>query len=233
MSKWASGDRGKRGDFIDVSHEIEHGMVTYPGLPGPLICDYLSREASRSHYAAGVEFQINKIEMVANTGTYLDAPFHRYADGADLAQLPLECIANLDAVVVRVASGSGRSISAGAFRGMDLKGRAVLVCTGWDRHWRTDQYLSGHPFLAGDAAELLRDSGVVLVGIDSLNIDDIADQSRPVHSILLGSGVLIVEHLCNLQSLPPAGFRFSAVPAKVVRFGSWPVRAFGHVIPPN
>jgi arylformamidase len=219
--------------FIDVSHEIEHGMVTYPGLPGPLICDYLSREASRSHYAAGVEFQINKIEMVANTGTYLDAPFHRYADGADLAQLPLECVANLDAVVVRMAPGNGRSISAAAFQGMDLKGKAVLVRTGWDRHWRTDQYLSGHPFLTGDAAEFLRDSGAVLVGIDSLNIDDIADQSRPVHSILLASGVLIVEHLCNLQSLPSAGFRFSAVPAKVVRFGSWPVRAFGHVIPAN
>jgi len=219
--------------FIDVSHEIEHGMVTYPGLPGPLICDYLSREASRSHYAAGVEFQINKIEMVANTGTYLDAPFHRYADGADLAQLPLECVANLDAVVVRAAPGNERSISAGAFRGMDLKGKAVLVRTGWDRHWRTAQYLSGHPFLTGDAAEFLRDSGAALVGIDSLNIDDTADLSRPVHSILLGSGVLIVEHLCNLQSLPSAGFRFSAVPAKVVRFGSWPVRAFGHVIPAN
>ena len=208
-------------------------MVTYPGLPGPLICDYLSREASRSQYAAGVEFQINKIEMVANTGTYLDAPFHRYADGADLAQLPLECVANLDAVVVRAAPGNERSISAGAFRGMDLKGKAVLVRTGWDRHWRTDQYLSGHPFLTGDAAEFLRDSGAALVGIDSLNIDDTADLSRPVHSILLGSGVLIVEHLCNLQSLPSAGFRFSAVPAKVVRFGSWPVRAFGHVIPAN
>jgi kynurenine formamidase len=233
VSKGASGDTGKRGDFIDVSHEIEHGMVTYPGLPGPLICDYLSREASRSHYAAGVEFQINKIEMVANTGTYLDAPFHRYADGADLAQLPLECVANLDAVAVRVASGSGRSISAGAFQGMDLKGKAVLVCTGWDRLWRTDQYLSGHPFLTSDAAEFLRDSGAVLVGIDSLNIDDIADRSRPVHSILLGSGVPIVEHLCNLRSLPSAGFRFSAVPAKVVRFGSWPVRAFGYVIPAN
>ena len=219
--------------FIDLSHTIEDGLITCKGLPAPIICDFLSREQSRQHYASGTEFQIGKIEMVANTGTYLDAPFHRYADGADLAQLPLECIANLDAVVVRVASGSGRSISAGAFRGMDLKGRAVLVCTGWDRHWRTDQYLSGHPFLTGDAAELLRDSGAVLVGIDSLNIDDIADQSRPVHSILLGSGVLIVEHLCNLQSLPPAGFRFSAVPAKVVRFGSWPVRAFGHVIPPN
>jgi kynurenine formamidase len=208
-------------------------MVTYPGLPGPLICDYLSREASRSQYAAGVEFQINKIEMVANTGTYLDAPFHRYADGADLAQLPLECVANLDAVVVRAAPGNERSISAGAFRGMDLKGKAVLVRTGWDRHWRTAQYLSGHPFLTGDAAEFLRDSGAALVGIDSLNIDDTADLSRPVHSILLGSGVLIVEHLCNLQSLPSAGFRFSAVPAKVVRFGSWPVRAFGHVIPAN
>jgi len=219
--------------FIDVSHEIEHGMVTYPGLPGPLICDYLSREASRSQYAAGVEFQINKIEMVANTGTYLDAPFHRYADGADLAQLPLECVANLDAVVVRAAAGSGRSISAGVFQGIDLEGKAVLVRTGWDRHWRTDQYLSGHPFLTGEAAEFLRDSGAVLVGIDSLNIDDTADQRRPVHSILLGSGVLIVEHLCNLQSLPSSGFRFSAVPAKVVQFGSWPVRAFGHVIPAN
>ena len=234
MDRQGRGEAGKTlPHFVDVSHEIEHGMVTYPGLPGPLICDYLSREASRSHYAAGVEFQINKIEMVANTGTYLDAPFHRYADGADLAQLPLECVANLDAVVVRVAPGSGRSISSGVFQGMDLQGKAVLVSTGWDRHWRTDQYLSGHPFLTGDAAEFLRDSGAVLVGIDSLNIDDIADQSRPVHSILLGSGVLIVEHLCNLQSLPSAGFRFSAVPAKVLRFGSWPVRAFGHVIPAN
>jgi len=206
-------------------------MVTYPGLPGPVVCDYLSREASRSHYAAGVEFQIGKIEMVANTGTYLDAPFHRYADGVDLAELPLERVANLDAVVVRIAPQSARSISAVVFQGMDLRGKAVLVHTGWDRHWRTGQYLSGHPFLTADAAEFLRDSGAVLVGIDSLNIDDIENRSRPVHSILLSSGVLIVEHLCNLRSLPSADFRFSAVPAKVVRFGSWPVRAFGHVLP--
>jgi arylformamidase len=236
VSKGGSGKAGKRGrvsHYIDVSHEIEHGMVTYPGLPVPLICDYLSREASRSRYAAGVEFQIGKIEMVANTGTYLDAPFHRYADGPDLAQLPLESVANLDAVVVRVPPDSARSIPAPVFQGMDLRDKAVLVHTGWDRHWRTDQYLSGHPFLTGDAAEFLRDNGAVLVGIDSLNIDDTADQSRPVHSILLGSGVLVVEHLCNLQSLPSAGFRFSAVPAKVARFGSWPVRAFGHVLPAN
>ena len=208
-------------------------MVTYPGLPGPLICDYLSREASRSHYAAGVEFQIGKIEMVANTGTYLDAPFHRYADGPDLAQLPLESLADLEAVVVRIPPESAPSIPATVFQKLDLKGKAVLVHTGWDRHWRTDLYLSGHPFLTGGAAEFLRNSGVVLVGIDSLNIDDMADKSRPVHSILLRAGVPIVEHLCNLQNLPSAGFRFSAVPAKVARFGSWPVRAFGHVLPAN
>jgi arylformamidase len=219
--------------FIDLSHTIEHGMITYPGLPGPVICDYLSREASRSHYAAGVEFQIGKIEMVANTGTYLDSPFHRYADGKDLSQLQLHCLADLDAVVVRVPSGSGRAISPGALKGVPLEGKAVLVETGWDRHWRTERYFSGHPFLTRDAAQFLLDSGVLLVGIDSLNIDDIADASRPVHSVLLGADVPIVEHLCNLGSLPSAGFRFFAIPAKVAGFGSWPVRAFGHVLPPD
>jgi arylformamidase len=206
-------------------------MVTYPGLPGPLICDYLSREASRSSYAAGVEFQIGKIEMVANTGTYLDAPFHRYPTGLDLAQLPLESLAHLEGIVVRVASDRGRPIDAAMFRGLELDGKAVLVHTGWDRHWRTDRYLSGHPFLTADAAEYLVDSGAALVGIDSLNIDDTADGSRPVHSLLLAADVPIVEHLCNLASLPDTGFRFSAVPAPVARFGSWPVRAFGHVLP--
>jgi len=221
------------GDFVDLSHSIEHGMVTYPGLPGPLICDYLSREASRSSYAAGVEFQIGKIEMVANTGTYLDAPFHRYPQGLDLAQLPLESLAHLDGTVVRVPPNHGRPIDAAMFRGLELERKAVLVHTGWDRHWRTDRYLSGHPFLTADAAEYLVDSGAALVGIDSLNIDDMADGSRPVHSLLLAADVPIVEHLCNLASLPDTGFRFSAVPAPVARFGSWPVRAFGHVLPPN
>jgi kynurenine formamidase len=217
--------------FVDLSHTIEHGMITYPGLPGPVICDYLSRDASRSLYAAGVEFQIGKIEMVANTGTYLDSPFHRYADGKDLSQLQLHRLADLDAVVVRVPAGSGRAISAGAFKGIPLEGKAVLLQTGWDRHWRTERYFSGHPFLTRDAAHFLLDRGVVLVGIDSLNIDDTADDSRPVHSALLGAGVPIVEHMCNLGSLPGAGFRFFAIPAKVAGFGSWPVRAFGHVVP--
>ena len=208
-------------------------MTTYPGLPGPIICDYLSREASRDRYAAGVEFQIGKIEMVANTGTYLDAPFHRYAGGKDLAQLPLESLADLDAVVVRVPSGSGRAISRAAFGGADMEGKAVLVQTGWDAHWRTERYLSGHPFLTADAAEYLVSRGVLLVGIDSLNIDDTEDLTRPVHSSLLGADIPIVEHMCNLASLPERGIRFSAVPAKVAGFGSWPVRAFGYVLPSN
>jgi kynurenine formamidase len=206
-------------------------MTTYPGLPSPIICDYLSRETSRARYAPGVEFQIGKIEMVANTGTYLDSPFHRYAEGKDLAQLRLESLADLDAVVVRVPAEAGRAISPKAFSGVELEGKAVLVQTGWDIHWRTERYLSGHPFLTRDAAEYLLHHGVILVGIDSLNIDDIGDPTRPVHSALLGAEVPIVEHMCNLNSLPSSGFRFFAVPAKVAGFGTWPVRAFGHVLP--
>ncbi|MFL5403566.1 MAG: cyclase family protein [Gemmatimonadales bacterium] len=219
--------------FVDLSHTIEHGMTTYPGLPGPIICDYLSRAASREHYAAGVEFHIGKIEMVANTGTYLDSPFHRYADGKDLSQLGLESLAGLEGVVVRLSPGHGRAITSQAFTGADVRGKAVLVHTGWDAHWRTERYLSGHPFLTGDAADYLLTSGAVLVGIDSLNIDDIGDRSRPVHSTLLGAEVPIVEHMCNLAALPDRDFRFYAVPAKVAGFGTWPVRAFGHVLPPD
>jgi kynurenine formamidase len=206
-------------------------MTTYPGLPGPLICDYLSREASRSHYAPGVEFQIGKIEMVANTGTYIDSPFHRFALGKDLSQLPLESLANLDGLVIRVSPAAGRAISSQVFQGVDVRGKAVLVHTGWDVYWRTDQYLSGNPFLTGDAAEYLVSQGAVLVGIDSLNIDDTGDAARPVHSTLLGAEIPIVEHLCNLGGLPDQQFRFSAVPAKVAGFGTWPVRAFGYVVP--
>jgi kynurenine formamidase len=215
--------------LIDLSHSIEHGMTTYPGLPAPIICDYLSREASRSHYAPGVEFQIGKIEMVANTGTYIDAPFHRWPDGKDLAALPLECLAGLDAVVIN-APTPGRAIARAAFDGAELRGKAVLVRTGWDAHWRTEQYLSGHPFLTADAAEHLVNEGAMLAGIDSLNIDDTEDRSRPVHSTLLAAGIPIVEHMCNLSRLPDRNFHFHAVPAKVVGFGSWPVRAFAHVL---
>ena len=212
--------------FVDLSHTIEDGMITYKGLPAPLICDHLSRVESRAHYAPGTEFQIGRITMVSNTGTYIDSPFHRYADGADIADFDLGGIALLDAIVVRVTGSAGRAIPRSAFAPFDVRGRAVLVHTGWDRHWHTDQYFEDHPFLTADAAAFLRDAGARLVGIDSFNIDDVAEKSRPVHTALLGAGIPIVEHLCNLSGLPVEGFRFSAVPPKVRSMGTFPVRAF-------
>jgi arylformamidase len=212
--------------LIDLSHTIEHGLVTYKGLPAPIICDFLSREQSKEHYAPGTQFQIGKIEMVANTGTYLDSPFHRYEDGKDLSELELTSLADLDGVVVRAMGKEQRAIDATALDGVDVRGKAVLIHTGWDAHWRTEQYFQGHPFLTKDAAQFLADEGAALVGIDSYNIDDTADLSRPAHSILLGAGIPIVEHMCNLDQLPAAGFKFFAVPVKVKGLGTFPVRAF-------
>ena len=209
--------------MIDLSHEVEHGMVTYRGLPAPVIGDHLTREASRGLYAEGTEFYIGKIEMVANTGTYLDAPFHRFADGRDLAELPLASLADLEGVTVRAG---GRDVGADAFDGLDVRGKAVLVNTGWSRHWRTEPYFEGHPFLTRGAAEHLAAAGAALVGIDSYNIDDTADAARPAHTALLRADIPIVEHLCRLEELPAAGYRFFAVPVKVKAFGTFPVRAF-------
>jgi kynurenine formamidase len=211
--------------LIDLSHTIEDGLITYKGLPAPIICDHLSREASKDYYSEGTTFQIGKIEMVANTGTYIDSPFHRYEEGKDLSGLPLESLADLDAVVFRVAPNT-RVIDSDVFANHDVGGKAVLVHTGWDRHWQTDQYFEGHPFLTRTAANYLRDHGAVLVGIDSYNIDDISDLSRPAHTILLGAEIPIVEHMCGLGELPDSGFRFTAVPVKVKGFGTFPVRAF-------
>jgi arylformamidase len=215
--------------LVDVSHTIEHGMITYKGLPAPIICDYLSREKSRQIYAEGTEFHIGKIEMVANTGTYLDSPFHRYADGGDLSQLLLASLANLEGVVIRADELAQQAIDASQFHQVDVRDKAVLIHTGWDIYWRTEQYAVGHPFLTRDAAEYLASGGAKLVGIDSFNIDDIRDTARPVHSILLKAGIPIVEHLCNLSALPTEGFKFFAVPVKVKGMGTFPVRAFGMV----
>ena len=216
--------------LIDVCHTVEHGMITYKGLPAPVIADHLTREASRQLYAAGTEFQIGNIQMVANTGTYLDSPFHRYADGTDLAGLDLSSLANLDGVVVRRLDSSTRAISTDALTGLEPNGKAVLFHTGWDVHWRTENYSNGsHPYLAADAAEYLAQSGATLVGIDSYNIDDTKGGERPAHSILLRHGIPIVEHLCGLRELPDEGFKFFAVPVKVKGMGTFPVRAFGLV----
>jgi kynurenine formamidase len=213
--------------LIDVCHSIEDGMITYKGLPAPVITDHLTREASRDVYAPGTEFHIGRIEMVANTGTYLDTPFHRYARGRDLAGLDLYSIANLDGLVVRA---KGREIGPDAFSGLDIKNKAVLIHTEWDRHWRTEEYFSGnHPYLTQEGANYLAKNGATLVGIDSYNIDSTADAARPAHSILLGHDIPIVEHLCGLSDLPITGFKFFAVPIKIKRFGTFPVRAFGLV----
>ena len=213
--------------FIDISHAIENGMITYKGLPAPVVCDYLSREESRRFYAPGTEFQIGRIELVSNTGTYLDSPFHRFADGRDLADLPLAATADLETIVVRVEHGR-RAIDADLLQPHDVTGKAVLVHTGWDRHWRTDAYFEGHPFLTAAAAAYLAERRAALVGIDSFNIDDTDDGRRPVHTTLLGEGIPIVEHLCRLDGVTGRG-RFFAPPVKIRRCGTFPVRAF--VIP--
>jgi kynurenine formamidase len=216
--------------LVELSHVIRHGTVTYPGLPAPELTDHLSRAASRSVYAEGTEFHIGRISMVANTGTYLDTPFHRYAEGPDLAGVPLDALVDLDGLLVRVDPGR-RAVDRGAFAPHDVRGRAVLVHTGWDRHWGTPAYGVGAPFLTADAAAWLAGQGAALVGIDSVNIDDMDDRRRPAHSALLAAGVPIVEHLTGLPDLPERGFRFHAAPPRVAGMGTFPVRAYAILDP--
>jgi arylformamidase len=216
--------------YVDLSHTVHDGMITFKGLPGPVICDYLSREASRKNYSEGTEFQIGRIDLVSNTGTYIDCPFHRYADGKDLNDTALERFVNLRGVVVRVPRRERIEVGLRDFEGLDIRDKAVLVHTGWDEHWGTAQYFDNHPFLTRKAAEYLRDHGAVLVGIDSHNIDDTRSRNaRPVHTVLLREEILIVEHLRGLQQLPDGPFRFSAVPPKIKGMGTFPVRAFAEL----
>jgi kynurenine formamidase len=225
-----AGEGETEATLIDLSHTIEDGMITYKGLPAPLICDHLSREQSRGVYAPGTEFQIGKITMVSNTGTYIDSPFHRFPDGTDIAGLTLNSLVGLDAVVVHADGMSGRKIPAEAFGAVDVRNKALLIHTGWSRHWRTDQYFENHPFLTAAAAEYLKKEGVKWVGIDSYNIDDTADGHRPVHTALLGAGIPIVEHMRGLELVPASGATFTAVPPKVKGMGTFPVRAFATLL---
>jgi len=215
-----------RTEIIDLSHVIEEGMTTYKGLPGPHICDFWERESTAANYDDGSTFQIGRIDMVANTGTYLDSPFHRYADGADLSELELASLADVPGIVVRRPWEKGLAIDVGAFEGREVAGKAVLVHTGWDRNWRTDAYFGEHPYLTAEAADWLAENGAVVVGIDSVNIDNMHVRARPVHTRLLGAGIPICEHMTGLGSLPDEGFRFSAVPPKVKGMGTFPVRAY-------
>ena len=212
--------------LIDLSHPISHGMITYPGLPGPEIADHLSRAAAEQAYGPGVRFHIGRISMVANTGTYLDSPFHRFDDGADLATLPLTRVAALDGLLIRLSGSRTRGIGPAELAPYDVAGRAVLLHTGWDRHWGTPAYGVDAPFVTAAATQWLVAHGAALVGIDSVNIDDMADRARPAHSGLLAAGIPIVEHLCHLDQLPVTGFAFHAAPPAVEQFGTFPVRAY-------
>jgi arylformamidase len=219
-----------RGQLVDLSHTISAGLVTYPGIPEPVIRPHLTREESRSHYAEGTEFEIDIISLASNTGTYLDTPYHRYADGADLADLELETLVDLPLELFRLTDSTERRIPATAFYDRDVTGAAVLLHTGWDRHFGTPAYAKGAPYLTGEAAAYLIQAGAVLVGIDSINIDDAeTSRERPAHSQFLGAGIHVVEHLTNLAAVPPTGARFTAVPPKVRQFGTFPVRAFARL----
>lgn len=213
--------------IVDLSHAIEHGTITYPGLPGPVISDHLSREASRQRYASGYEFQIGRIDMVSNTGTYLDTPFHRFPDGHDLSALDPARVAAVPGIVVD--GGGAQEIGPDALatvEGLGVAGRAVLFRTGWDRHWGTDRYGEpDHPYLAAAAAERLAEAGAAVVGIDSVNIDGTRTGERPVHTALLAAGVPIVEHLTGLDRIAGRPFTFFAVPPAIRGMGSFPVRA--------
>lgn len=205
-------------------------MTTYPGLPGPEITRHLTREASRAHYAPGTEFSIDRISMVGNTGTYLDSPYHRYADGVDLAGVPLEAVADLPVVVVRLVGRGERGIGPDVFEPYEVTGAAVLLHTGWDAHWGTERYGDPAPYLTEAGARALVERGATLVGIDSVNIDDTRGGERPAHSILLAAGVPVLEHLTNLGALPVTGARLHAAPPRVRDVGTFPVRAYA-VIP--
>ena len=229
-SRGIAADPVSSGRVVDLSHSIREGLITYPGLPAPVITPHLTRSDSREKYAPGTEFAMDVITMIGNTGTYLDSPFHRYEGGADLAGLALETLVDQPAEVFHLTDSLSRGIPASVFWDRSLNGKAVLLHTGWDKHFGEPAYLKGAPFLTADGVDYLIAQGVTLVGIDSLNIDDTeSGGERPAHTGLLAAGIHVVEHLRGLEQLPPSGALFSAVPPKVEGFGTFPVRAYARV----
>jgi arylformamidase len=217
------------GRLVELNHVIRAGMITCPGLPGPVIAPCLTREASRDHYAPGTEFEIDELTLVGNTATYLDAPYHRYPDGTDLSSIPLTQTVDLPAIVVRVTGAGQHGIDVGALAALDVRGTAVLLHTGDDARFGSPAYAERRHFLTRGGAEWLTAHGAALVGIDALNIDDIDDGRRPAHTLLLAAGIPVVEHLTGLGQLPPSGARFTAVPLRIEGFGTIPVRAFARL----
>ncbi|MCF6318266.1 MAG: cyclase family protein [Proteobacteria bacterium] len=214
--------------LIDLSHTITGGLITYKGLPAPIICDYLTRDACEGVYEEGTTFQIGKIEMISNTGTYIDTPFHRFAEGKDLSEIDLDGVANLDGIVISINENI-KEITAEMLQNHDIKDKAVLIHTNWSRHWGSDAYFENDPYLTENAAIYLKQQGVKLVGIDCHNIDDTTGKTRPVHTVLLHNEIFIVEHMTNLSQLPKGGFKFYAVPIKIKGMGTFPIRAFAQI----
>ena len=214
--------------FIELSHLLEDNMATYPGLPRPGFGVFLGREESREHYEGRAEFLVGNIEMVGSTGTYLDAPFHRFTDGVDLGSLELSRVAGMEGVVVEGVVADDRSVTMKTHAD-GFEGKAVLVRTGWDERWGTDAYWELCPYLSAELVEQLISEGAGIVGVDFWNVDNTMDLSRPAHTRLLKNGVLIVENMCNLRALPETGFRFNAVPLRISGGASFPVRAYAEI----
>jgi kynurenine formamidase len=208
---------------------IRPGMITYPGLPGPSITPFLTREASRARYAPGTEFAIEQNTLVGNTGTYLDSPYHRFATGPDLAAIPLARTADLPAVVIRVTGAPQPGTGVGALAAAAVRGKAVLLHTGDATRFGTPEYARDAHFLTRAGATWLASHDAALVGIDAINMDDLTDGERPAHTLLLAAGVPVVEHLTGLDQLPPSGASFTAVPLRIQGLGTVPVRAFARL----
>jgi len=216
--------------YVELNHVLEDQMRAYPGFPPPVIRALMDHEESRPYYDDKAEFFIGRVDMVCNIGTYLDSPFHRYPDGADLSQIPLEMVAGVSGIVLDAVMSSSRSIMIDC-SDLKLRERAVLVRTGWDKRWGTEDYWEPGPYLADDFIDLLIRAKPKLLGVDFWNVDNTMDPARPAHTRLLAANVLLVEHLCNLSVLPRTGFRFFAVPLRIVRGASFPVRAFAEIDP--
>jgi kynurenine formamidase len=199
-------------------------MKTYPGLPEPRVEVFMDYEASRARYAGDTEFFIANLHLCGNTGTYVDSPLHRFRNAPDLAQLPLERLADLPVEVIDARSD--HAIGPSSLRGRALAGKAVLFHTGWSAHWRSDRYFDPNPHLTEDCCAALLGAGAVFAGIDSVNIDSMADLRRPAHTTLLRAGVPVCEHMTNLGALPVSGGRLHAVPIPWKGGATFPVRAY-------
>jgi len=215
--------------LIDLSHPIEDGMRVYPGLPSPRVGATLDHDASRPRYEGKAEFHLGEYALTGAAGTYLDSPFHRHRELGDLASLELARLVGLPGISLDHLGAAGPEPFATEVTDEELTGRAVVLRTGWSERWGTDSYWERGPFLTGHLIERLVGAPAAVVGIDLWNVDDVDDLTRPAHTELLRAGIPVVENLASVARLPRTGFRFTAVPPRIVGGSNFPVRAFAEV----